>query len=176
VDDDAKPSAGHAADVPVQLSATSHTPAAERHTVVDGANVSAGHAMLTPSHASATSHTSVALRQTVPEVATVHATVQQSLPAIAGSQASPGSRIPSPQTAHAGPAATTAKAIAQKAAIGRTRALPRCAAMRMVRTTRRARAVNKKTPRAPRRRDPEGTRLQPCRCSRPKVVRILSMT
>ncbi len=50
-------SAGQSAPVPVQLSATSQSPAAERHTVVLGSKVSAGHAGPLPVQASATSHT-----------------------------------------------------------------------------------------------------------------------
>jgi hypothetical protein len=50
-------SAGHAVLVPVQFSATSHTPAEARHTVLEGCLASAGQAALVPVHISATSHT-----------------------------------------------------------------------------------------------------------------------
>ena len=56
---------GHAAEMPVQASATSHTPADARHTVDDGWKVSAGHEALVPVQLSARSHTSVAVRHTV---------------------------------------------------------------------------------------------------------------
>ena len=48
-------SAGHAADDPVQDSATSHTPAAPRHCVVAGAKTSVGQSFAVPSQNSATS-------------------------------------------------------------------------------------------------------------------------
>jgi hypothetical protein len=44
-------SAGQLAD-PVQLSARSHSPAADRHTVLVGRNASAGHVVFVPSHVS----------------------------------------------------------------------------------------------------------------------------
>src|SRR2546427_5582664 len=93
---EAKPSAGHEVLVPVQVSATSHAPAAARHTVpalparcwqrallpsqvsvVHGLPssvhavplvflASTGHVLLVPLHVSARSHSSAAARHTVP--------------------------------------------------------------------------------------------------------------
>src|SRR5213076_93636 len=51
--------------VPVQLSATSHSPAAARHTVPAALIASAGQVALDPVQLSAASHTSTAARQTV---------------------------------------------------------------------------------------------------------------
>jgi len=48
-------SAGHVADVPVQFSARSQTPAATRHTVDEGSKPSDGQAALVPVQVSATS-------------------------------------------------------------------------------------------------------------------------
>ena len=59
-------SAGHAAAVPVQFSAGSHSPADDRQTTDDGSNASAGHVVLVPSHVSSTSHVPAEGRQTVP--------------------------------------------------------------------------------------------------------------
>src|SRR5207253_3114330 len=56
---------GHAALDPVQFSAASHTPADERHTVLDGLKASAGHVALDPVQFSATSHVPADARQTV---------------------------------------------------------------------------------------------------------------
>jgi len=67
VDADAKPSAGHAPDVPVQVSATSHWPAEDRHTVLEDAKPSAAHVALEPVQFSATSQSPAAARQTVAE-------------------------------------------------------------------------------------------------------------
>lgn len=64
--DGAKASAGQAALVPVQVSATSHTPADARHTVVFGLKAFTGQSALVPVQVSATSHTPAAGRQTVP--------------------------------------------------------------------------------------------------------------
>jgi hypothetical protein len=50
-------SAGHAALEPVQLSATSHSPAAPRQTVPAGLSASAGQVALDPVHVSCGSHT-----------------------------------------------------------------------------------------------------------------------
>src|SRR5205823_3562144 len=58
-------SAGQAFDVPVQVSAASHSPAAARQLVVAGANASTGQAAAVPVHFSATSHTPTAARQVV---------------------------------------------------------------------------------------------------------------
>ena len=58
-------SPGHAAFVPVQLSATSHSPAVARQTVVVGRKLSAGQLTLVPVHVSATSHTPAAARHAV---------------------------------------------------------------------------------------------------------------
>src|SRR5262249_2321058 len=54
----ANASAGHVADAPVQLSATSHAPATLRQTVAALANASTGHVLDEPLHVSATSQTS----------------------------------------------------------------------------------------------------------------------
>jgi hypothetical protein len=59
-------SAGQLADVPVQVSAASHTSTAARQRVVEGRNPSAGQVTAVPLHVSATSHTPFAARQTVP--------------------------------------------------------------------------------------------------------------
>src|SRR5262249_955659 len=61
-------SAGHAALDPVQCSAGSHTPADDRHSVLDGAKSSAGHVVLEPVQCSATSQTSAAARHVAPAV------------------------------------------------------------------------------------------------------------
>src|SRR5262249_44923708 len=58
--------AGHAAPVPVHVSATSQTPEAARQTVPATTNRSAGHDAAVPVHVSATSQTPAAARQTVP--------------------------------------------------------------------------------------------------------------
>src|SRR5262249_13219649 len=60
-------SLGQAAEVPVQVSATSHTPAEARHTVVEGWKPSAGQAADVPVHVSATSQGPADARQTVVE-------------------------------------------------------------------------------------------------------------
>src|SRR5438094_371848 len=60
-----KASVGQAVLVPVQLSATSHSLAAARHTVPAALIASAGQVALDPVQFSATSHTSTAARQTV---------------------------------------------------------------------------------------------------------------
>jgi hypothetical protein len=60
----ANESVGHAAAVPLQFSATSHSPALTRHPSVFGANASTGHAAFTPSHDSATSQTPAVVRHT----------------------------------------------------------------------------------------------------------------
>ncbi len=52
---DAKASVGQVASIPVQASATSHWPAAARHTKPAARRPSAGHAAVVPMHASATS-------------------------------------------------------------------------------------------------------------------------
>src|SRR5207249_46935 len=59
-------SAGQAALLPVQLSATSHSRAAPRHTVLAEAKPSAGHVELAPVHGSATSQAPAAARHVVP--------------------------------------------------------------------------------------------------------------
>src|SRR5207247_2598938 len=59
-------SAGHAALVPVQVSARSHSPAAARQTVLEGLKASVGQALLVPSQVSAWSQTPAAARHTVP--------------------------------------------------------------------------------------------------------------
>jgi hypothetical protein len=68
-------SAGHAALVPVQFSALSHSPADPRHTVVAALNVSAGHAPLVPVQVSALSQTPAEERHVVPDATFVHAVV-----------------------------------------------------------------------------------------------------
>jgi hypothetical protein len=60
-------SAGQLALPPVQDSARSHAPAAERQTVPLGENESAGQVRLTPLQLSAMSHAPAADRQTVPD-------------------------------------------------------------------------------------------------------------
>ena len=62
-------SAGHAALVPVQFSAGSHSPPDGRQTTVDGASASAGHVVVVPSQVSSRSHGPAAARQTVPAFA-----------------------------------------------------------------------------------------------------------
>src|SRR5262249_47022527 len=57
--------AGQVAPPPVQFSASSHSPAAVRHGVVDGWNTSAGQLALAPLQFSATSHTPATGRHTV---------------------------------------------------------------------------------------------------------------
>ena len=64
-----KPSAGQALDEPEQLSATSHEPAAMRHTVPAMAMTSDGQLLLAPLQVSAMSHPPATPRQTVPAVA-----------------------------------------------------------------------------------------------------------
>ena len=59
-----KRSTGHAAAVPLQFSATSHTPAEVRQPTAGGANPSTGQAAETPSHDSLTSHTPASGRHT----------------------------------------------------------------------------------------------------------------
>ena len=60
-----KPSAGQVAELPVQLSATSHWPADDRQTVLVGKNESAGQVAELPVQLSATSQTPADGRQTV---------------------------------------------------------------------------------------------------------------
>src|SRR5213078_4522105 len=60
-----KTSVGQAVLVPVQLSATSHSPAAARQTVPAALSASAGQVALVPLQFSAASHRSTAARQTV---------------------------------------------------------------------------------------------------------------
>jgi len=59
-------SAGQLGPLPVQLSASSHSPAAARQTVLEDAKPSAGHVVLMPVHVSATSHAPAVGRQTAP--------------------------------------------------------------------------------------------------------------
>src|SRR5438093_931703 len=59
-------SAGHAAEAPVQLSATSHSLAAARQTVAADAKPSAGQVADAPVQVSATSHTPAEGRHTAP--------------------------------------------------------------------------------------------------------------
>ena len=59
-------SAGQAAFVPEQVSATSHSPAAARHSVPAGTKASAGQAAFVPEQVSATSHSPAAARHSVP--------------------------------------------------------------------------------------------------------------
>jgi hypothetical protein len=66
VPDAAKPSVGQVLFVPSHDSATSQTPAADRHVVPAVATPSAGHAALEPVQVSATSQRPLAERQTVP--------------------------------------------------------------------------------------------------------------
>jgi hypothetical protein len=62
-----KTSVGHAAELPVQLSATSQVPAEPRHSVPEGTKLSAGQSVLDPSQLSATSQVPAAARHWVPE-------------------------------------------------------------------------------------------------------------
>lgn len=62
----AKLSPGHAIEPPVQVSATSHGPAAARHTVVDGAYPSGGQSAACPVQVSVASQAPADARQTVP--------------------------------------------------------------------------------------------------------------
>jgi hypothetical protein len=59
-------SAGHAAALPVQVSATSHSPVAGLQAVPAGRNWSAGQVQAAPSQVSATSHAPADARQVVP--------------------------------------------------------------------------------------------------------------
>ena len=59
-------SPGQATLVPVQLSATSHSPAAARHMVVVGSSASAGHVLLVPVHVSIGSQMPADARHVVP--------------------------------------------------------------------------------------------------------------
>src|SRR5438067_65826 len=59
-------SSGQLGPLPVQSSATSHSSAAARHTVVAAANPSAGQSLLVPSQVSATSQGPAVARQMVP--------------------------------------------------------------------------------------------------------------
>src|SRR5205807_9543788 len=59
-------SAGQLALEPVQVSATSHSPAAARHVVPAATNASAGQVVLLPVQVSATSQAPAEGRQTVP--------------------------------------------------------------------------------------------------------------
>jgi hypothetical protein len=99
-------SVGQAAALPVQVSATSQTPAGTRHTVVAGANPSAGHAAALPLHFSATSQIPAEARHTVVAGANalvgqaaevpLHFSATSQIPAearhtvVAGAKASPG--------------------------------------------------------------------------------------
>jgi hypothetical protein len=58
-------SVGQAAPVPVQDSATSHSPAAARHWIVEAEKTSAGHALLVPLQFSAMSQVPTDARHTV---------------------------------------------------------------------------------------------------------------
>src|SRR5205823_1774245 len=59
-------SAGQLGPLPVQLSASSHSPAAARQTVLEDAKPSAGHVVLVPVHVSATSHAPAVGRRAAP--------------------------------------------------------------------------------------------------------------
>ena len=63
---DAKTSAGQVADVPVQLSATSHAPAEGRQTVLLDWKTSVGQVALEPVHVSAASQAPAVARQVAP--------------------------------------------------------------------------------------------------------------
>jgi hypothetical protein len=63
------PSTGHAAPIPVQLSAMSQSSTAALHTVPVATNPSAGHAALIPVQLSASSHAPAAARHVVPAAA-----------------------------------------------------------------------------------------------------------
>jgi hypothetical protein len=95
----AKPSAGHAADAPVQNSLTSQTPAAPRHTVVAGAKPVAMHVGTPPAHDSVPVSHGLPVLQGVPAM---HApqppsTMQMLLPP----QPLPGEALP--MSVHTGP-------------------------------------------------------------------------
>jgi hypothetical protein len=59
-----KTSGGQETEAPVQVSAWSQMPFAERQTWLGGCTAFGGHALFTPSQVSATSQTPAALRQT----------------------------------------------------------------------------------------------------------------
>src|SRR5262245_40570532 len=66
----ASASPGHAAALPVHVSATSHAPALGRHSVPEATNASAGHAVESTEQCSATSHEPAADRHSVAVAAT----------------------------------------------------------------------------------------------------------
>src|SRR5262245_52697195 len=70
---EANVSPGQDAEPPVHVSATSHWPAAARHTVDDDANAFVGHAAAAPLQFSATSQTPAEARQTVDDDANASA-------------------------------------------------------------------------------------------------------
>src|SRR5439155_553823 len=72
-------SAGQLGPLPGQLSATSQSPAAARHTVLAGRKASAGHAPFAPLHVSATSQVPAEARQTVPADFNLQFALQQEL-------------------------------------------------------------------------------------------------
>jgi hypothetical protein len=105
-------SAGHAADVPVHASVTSHVPAAARQVVPAATNVSAGQPAAVPVHVSATSHAPTDARHWVaalanPSVGHVvatpsHVSAMSQMPATARqtvpAEVTPGVHVPARQT------------------------------------------------------------------------------
>ncbi len=93
-------SAGQAA-LPAQFSARSHSPAAERQTMLVAAKASAGQVPAPPVQVSTTSQTPADERQVAPAVRNVHDDVQHEVVwpfAAPRSQLSPAVTSPSPQT------------------------------------------------------------------------------
>ena len=74
------PVAGHAAELPLQVSSTSHTPAAARHDVPAVASAFAGHSGVLPEQLSATSQAPAAARHSVPAEARTSAGHAGALP------------------------------------------------------------------------------------------------
>jgi hypothetical protein len=80
-------SAGQLVEVPVHTSVRSQTPADARHTVPPGTNTSAGQSLLTPSQLSATSQSPAAARQTAVLFASAGQAAELPVQVSAGSQA-----------------------------------------------------------------------------------------
>src|SRR5438552_700138 len=90
----ANESAGHIALTPVQVSATSHSPAAARQLVVAGASASAGQLSAVPSQTSATSHALAAERHGVPAEAALPMPMQTAGPPSLGQTHPVRSQVP----------------------------------------------------------------------------------
>jgi hypothetical protein len=99
-----KASAGHAADVPVQLSATSQPPEAARHCVPAGTKASAGQLLLVPLQVSATSQPPAEARHVVPFGRTASGGHAAEVPV----QVSAMSQPPATAARHVAPALPTA--------------------------------------------------------------------